>query len=193
MKTFWLCFVPLFVAVDPIGVLPLFMSLTRGAPQPYLGRLVFKSVLTAALVSLLFLVGGGPFMAMLGVTVDDFTIAGGALLFVVSISDILGVEKPWRNTDPSELGVVPIGVPLIAGPAVLTTIILLREQYGVLHTAAGILANVGLAGLIFICSKAISRALGVNGVKLVSKIASLLLASIAVMLIRKGIMSIVGK
>jgi multiple antibiotic resistance protein len=196
VKTFWLCFVPLFVAVDPIGVLPLFMGLTRGAHQPYLGRLVLKSMLTAAVVSLLFLLGGGPFLAMLGVTVNDFSIAGGILLFAFSITDILSVDKSGRVVTPTELaelGVVPIGVPLIAGPALLTTIILLREEHGILPSAAALLVNIGLAGLCFLSSKAISRALGVNGVKLVSKIANLLLASIAVMLVRKGIMSSIGK
>jgi multiple antibiotic resistance protein len=107
----------------------------------------------------------------------------------VSMSDLLRAEKVQRQVDPDSLGAVPIGVPLITGPAVLTTSILLLNEYGVLPTAIALVLNIFIAGLVFRSSQSLQRFLGQPGTKTVSKIASLLLASIAVMIVRKGIES----
>ena len=188
MEVFWLCFVPLFVAVDAIGVLPIFMSLTEGIAQNLVRRIVFQSVLTATVVALVFLAVGTGFLKLLGITVADFMVAGGVLLFVIAMSDLIAVEKPaHRHVDPDSLGAVPIGVPLITGPAVLTTSIILLGQHGTAPTALAIVANILIAGTVFHFARAIHRVLGKAGSRTVSKIASLLLASIAVMFVRKGI------
>lgn len=192
MDSFWLCFVPLFVAVDAIGVLPMFVSLTEGVDKAKSRTIVYQSVITAAAVALAFLAFGPLLLRFLGVTVPDFMIAGGILLIVVSLSDLLTGEKTRRMADPDSLGAVPIGVPLITGPAVLTTCILLAGMYGRLITATAVVVNVVIAGLIFLLAQPITQVLGQTGTKIVSKIASLLLTAIAVMLIRRGIMEIIG-
>jgi len=189
MKEFWLCFVPLFVAVDAIGVLPMFMTLTKEIDNTKIPRVIYQSVITAVIVAFLFLIAGRALLNLLGITVADFMIAGGILLFVISISDILSTEKNMRQIDPESLGAVPIGVPLITGPAVLTTSIILLDGYGFMLTSAAILINVIIAGVVFFFSKFIHGLLGKAGAKTFSKIASLLLASIAVMIVRKGIMT----
>lgn len=189
MKEFWLCFVPLFVAVDAIGVLPMFMTLTRGVPDKRIPRVIYQSVVTAIIVAFVFLIAGRALLNLLGITVADFMIAGGILLFALSMSDLLSREKTQRQIDPESLGAVPIGVPLITGPAVLTTSIILLDGYGFMITATAIFINVIIAGIIFFFSKHLHRLLGKAGSKTFSKIASLLLASIAVMIVRKGIMT----
>jgi multiple antibiotic resistance protein len=189
MKDIWLCFVPLFVAVDAIGVLPMYVGLTEGLEPSRVKRVLFQSIATATAVALAFLGVGKGLLTLLGITVADFMIAGGILLFVISISDLLTAEKTQRRVDADSLGAVPLGVPLIAGPAVLTTSILLQDQYGPLATAAGIVMNIAIAGTLFYFSTSINRALGRTGTKIISKIASLLLASIAVMIVRKGILA----
>ena len=186
-QSFWLCFVPLFVAVDAIGVLPMFMSLTQGVDPGRLRRIVYQSVITAVAVGLFFLGLGKAVLAMLGITVADFMVAGGSLLFIISMSDLLRAEKVQRRIDADSLGAVPIGVPLITGPAVLTTSVLLLDQQGAMTTAAALVVNVLIAGAVFRSAEAINRILGNAGTKSVSKIASLLLAAIAVMIVRKGI------
>jgi multiple antibiotic resistance protein len=185
----FLCFVPLFVAVDAIGVLPMFTSLTEGLEGPVLRRVIRQSVITAAVVGISFLAIGKALLGLLGISVPDFMVAGGTLLFVVSMSDLLRAEKVQRQVDPDSLGAVPIGVPLITGPAVLTTSILLLNEYGVLPTSIALVLNIFIAGLVFRSSESLQRFLGQPGTKTVSKIASLLLASIAVMIVRKGIES----
>jgi len=190
MKAFWLCFVPLFVAVDAVGMLPLFMTLTEGMDKTRLRTVIIQSVITAFTVSLVFLGFGPVLLKFIGITVPDFMISGGILLLAISLSDLLSGEKKQRQTDPESLGVVPIGVPLLSGPAVLTTCILLAEIHGRLLTAAAVITNITLAGLFFVFSDTLTRSMGKTGAKAVSKVASLLLAAIAVMLIRKGIMEI---
>ncbi|MBU1208890.1 MAG: MarC family protein [Proteobacteria bacterium] len=189
MKAFWLCFVPLFVAVDAVGVLPMFMSFTLELNSQKVRRIVYQSVLTATIVALVFLAVGKLILELLGITVADFMVAGGILLFVISISDLLTGEKIQRKVDIESLGAVPLGVPLITGPAVLTTSILLVNEHGFFMTASAIVINILIAGAVFLFAEPINSFLGNAGSKTLSKIASLLLASIAVMIVRKGITS----
>lgn len=194
MKDFWLCFVPLFVAVDPIGVLPMFMGLTEGVERARVRRTILQSVLTALVVALVFLAIGKLVLKSLGITIADFMVAGGVLLFVLAMSDLLSVEKRQRKVDPENLGAVPLGVPLIVGPAVLTTAMLLVDEHGLVPAVLATIVNVLLAGGVFWSAAFIDRILGKTGTKIVSKLANLLLAAIAVMLMRKGIMAfIVGE
>jgi len=130
MKEFWLCFVPLCVATDAVGTLPLLIGMTEDLSRAQVKRVIVQSVFVAMVVALLFLVGGRFALQYLGITVADFMIAGGALLFIMSVGNVIGVEKPEHKLDPESLGAVPLGVPLIAGPAVLTTTLLLLGQYG---------------------------------------------------------------
>lgn len=187
MKEFWLCFVPLFVAVDAVGVLPMFLSLTTGVSRERLPHVLLQSVATAAVVALAFIALGKPLLGFLGMEVYDFMIAGGILLLAISLTDLITGDKRRKRMDPNTLGAVPIGVPLITGPAVLTTCLLLVSSHGRPLTAVAVLANIALAGVIFMFARPITRVLGNAGSKTASKIASLLLASFAVMLVRKGV------
>ena len=191
-RTFWLCFVPLFIAVDAIGVLPIFISLTEGIDEKKRRTIVVMSVITAMIVGLLFLFIGEVVLRLLGITVADFMIAGGIVLFLISVSDLVTVEKPLRTAQVESMGPVPIGVPLIVGPAVLTTIMLLVREYGFLPTSVAVLTNVLIAGIVFLLSGYIIRIIGNSGSKIFSKIASLFLAAIAVMMVRKGIFAFIG-
>lgn len=187
MNEFWLCFVPLFVAVDAVGVLPVFLSLTRDMAPHQVRRVIVHSVATAMAVALAFLALGTAILDLLGIGVADFMVAGGILLFVLALGDLLANEKLQRRVEADGLGAVPLGVPLITGPAVLVTSMLLLNQYGAGWTAAAIIANILVAGIVFRFAASIGRVLGRVGEKIVSKIAMLLLAAIAVMMVRKGI------
>jgi multiple antibiotic resistance protein len=102
-------------------------------------------------------------------------------------------EKIQRRIDPESMGAVPLGVPLITGPAVLTTAILLINEHSLLVTSAAILINILIAGILFFFAQYINMILGKSGAKTVSKIASLFLAAIAVMMVRKGLISFLIK
>ena len=187
MRSFWLTFVPLFVAVDAVGVLPMFINLTEGIEKQDVRRIILQSMITALLVALLFIALGTAILRFLGITVADFMVAGGTLLFVISIRDILSAEKRSYVIDPECMGAVPIGVPLITGPAVLTTSMLLINEHSLFITSLSIVINILIAGGVFISAPFINRVLGKTGSKTISKITSLLLAAIGVMIVRRGI------
>jgi multiple antibiotic resistance protein len=191
LNSFLLCFVPFFVAVDAIGVLPIYMGLTKGFDPGIKRRVLIQSVATAACVSTAFLLAGPAVLARVGVGVPDFMVAGGILLLVISLSDLVTGEKRQALGDRETVGAVPIGVPLLSGPAVFTTSILLVNEHGVALTAVALIINILIAGVLFILSEPIEKFLGDSGSQILSKVASLFLASIAVMLIRKGIVEIV--
>lgn len=187
MSEFWACFVPLFVAVDAVGVLPIFLGFTRELARGSVGALIVKSIVSATVVAGGFTVLGRELMEALNVTVGDFMVAGGAVLFVMAMSDLVRLAPRLDSVRPEDLGVVPLGIPLIAGPAVLTTAMLQRDLHGVGLTLAALAANMALAGGVFWLARPIYRALGPTGSAIFSKVANLLLAAIAVMLIRRGV------
>jgi len=191
MKVFLLCFVPFFVAVDALGVLPIFISLTEGLNPSQRHKVLLQSLVTASVVALAFLVVGPTILTALNITVSDFMVAGGILLLVISLSDLLTGEKRQRLVDPETLGAVPLGVPIITGPAVLTTSVLLANVHGMTVTALALLVNIGIAGIIFWFASQITGFLGNAGTMILSKMASLFLATIAVMLIRRGVIEII--
>ncbi len=192
MTKFWLCFVPLFVAVDAIGVLPLFVSLTEEMDKSRIRAVILQSISTACIVAVAFIWFGPALLRFLGITVADFMVAGGVLLLAISLSDLITGEKRQRQVEPDSLGAVPIGIPLITGPAVLTTCLLLTSMHGRWITTAAVVVNIAFVGLVFLAAGPITRVLGRTGTKTASKLASLLLAAIAVMLMRKGIMGILA-
>jgi len=188
---FWRSFVPLFVAVDAIGVIPLFMAFTEGMEPGRVRSVILQSVITAFGVALFFILAGPELLRFLGVTVADFMIAGGILLLVISMTDIVAGEKQRMQVDPATLGAVPIGVPLMTGPAVLTTSLLLVQVHGMFIISIAVFVNILIAGALFLSASRITAFIGTRGAKIVSKIMSLILTSIAVMLVRKGIFEIV--
>ena len=119
-------------------------------------------------------------------------IAGGILLFVIALVDLLSIEKKRMKLTPDNIGPVPLGTPLMVGPAVLTTSLMLVSVYGPVTTVTAIIANIAIAGSVFYASEIVTRIVGLAGTRALSKIANLLLAAIAVMMVRKGIFEIAG-
>lgn len=183
-----LAFIPVFVAVDAIGTLPILTSLTQGLDRQQTHRIILQSMLTALALSVAFILVGKLVFRALGITMGDFMIAGGVILFCLAITDIINPIKRRRMPD-SDFGVVPLGTPLLAGPAVLTTSMLAVSEYGLLPTLISVVVNILLAGLLFRSSLSAIKLLGKSGAKAMSKVSNLLLAAIAVMLIRKGLVS----
>jgi multiple antibiotic resistance protein len=185
-------FIPLFVAVDAFGVLPIFVGLTEDLDTKQKNQVVIQSIWTASVVAIIFILVGKLIFRYLGITIADFMIAGGAILFCISITDIINPTKK-RRIPSDNLGSVPIGIPLIVGPAVLTTSLVLESQYGLLVTIISILLNILIASAVFRQSHRLITILGDAGSKALSKVMSLLLGAIAVMLIRLGIQTFLIK
>lgn len=191
MREFLLSFIPIFVAMDAIGVLPIFMGFTEHIKKNEKRKIVGQSILTAFIIGLVFLFLGKWIFKTLGILVSDFKIAGGLVLLAISLKDILQFEKT-RKLSSDTMAAVPIGTPLITGPAVLTTMVILLDTYGITPTIFSFVINLLIAWIVFLNADLISEFLGKAGSKAVSKIASLLLAAIAVMMIRKGLIDTIS-
>lgn len=166
------------------------MSLIEGVEKPQKTKIIRQSVITALTVSIGFLAIGKFVFSVLGIEIYDFKIAGGLLLLVFAINDLLFAEK-GKRTITSTMGVVPLGIPLIVGPAVLTSIIMTVDTYGYVPTITSLVVNLIIVWLVFLKSDFIYRFMGEGGSKAFAKVASLLLAAIAVMMIRRGFVDMI--
>jgi multiple antibiotic resistance protein len=184
-------FIPLFVAIDIVAVLPVYASLTRELTASSRKGIARESIVTALLVGVLFIGMGEGIFSILGITGNDFKIAGGIVLLVFAVLDLIRRDGDARKP-PARFGVVPIGVPLIVGPAVLTTLLVLVDHYGVLVTTCSFILNLGIVWILFEKASSIVKFLGEGGIVALSKIVALLLASIAVMMIRIGLQNILA-
>ncbi len=190
LADFMLAFIPIFVAVDAIGLLPIFVSLTSGIDRPAKNKIIVQSIITASCLAVAFIIAGRAVFKFLGITIEDFMIAGGAILFCIAILDLVTTKKMERQPN-QELGAVPIGTPLLVGPAVLTTSLITVDQHGTVLTLIAVLVNIFLAGVVFNFSDGFIRVLGKSGAGALSKVLALFLAAIAVMMMRRGILEII--
>ncbi|HEY6012058.1 MAG TPA: MarC family protein [Nitrospirota bacterium] len=189
-KPFLVSLIPIMVALDAPGTLPLYVGMTEGMKKHDRRKIVRQSILTAFLVTLGFVLLGRAIFNALGILVADFTIAGGIVLLIIAVTDILraGEKNMPRST---EFGVVPLGTPLIAGPAMLTTTLILVGNHGYFPVILSLVVNLAIAWLIFAQSDRIIRIIGISGSRAFGKVVALILAAFAVTLIRSGILTFI--
>src|SRR5512145_697527 len=192
LHPFLLSVIPILVALDAPGALPLFVGMTEEMSDGERRRTVRQSIMTAFLVTIGFVLLGQAVFAALGIRVEDFMIAGGAVLLVIA-STYIGAAGERRTPPGPAFGVVPLGTPLIAGPATLTTTLVLVGQHGYPPVILSLVVNILLAWLIFAQANRIIRLIGISGSRALAKVASLLLAAIAVKMIRSGIVELAGR
>lgn len=186
-------FIPLLVALDAPGTLPIYMALTDGVTRRERKRLVRQSILTAFFVAVGFMLVGQWVFDALGIMVEDFMVAGGIVLLIIAVNDIIKAgEKRTSALSPS-FGVVPLGTPLIAGPATLTASLVLVGNYGYMPVILSLTANILIAWLIFSQAERIISIIGINGSRAFAKIMALILAAFAVKMIRAGIFRLLDK
>ena len=186
-----LTFIPMFFTVDPIGILPIFASLTHGLSAQEKKQIIFQSLVTASLVAVGFIFLGNWIFHFLGITMGDFMVAGGVILFCLAMVDLTAKGKTRRGA-LSELGAVPIGTPLVVGPAVLTISLMLVSVHGLLVTLIAVFLNIAIVWIVFTFSDVLMRFLGTAGSRALSKVMMLLLAAIGVMMVRRGIIEIIS-
>jgi len=182
-------FISIFVAISVLSVLPIFISFTEEIAGER-KKIAGQSVLTTFLVATGFMFLGSAVFRAIGIAVEDFMIAGGILLLVFSIVDIVFPDSKGRQVSSTTMGVVPIGTPLLAGPATLTTTLVLVGHYGYLPVIVSLFLNFLIAWAILYKAELIIRLIGINGARAFAKITSLVLAAIAVKMIRIGLFAI---
>jgi len=179
-------FIPIFVAIDPIGLAAIFLGLGQGVAAKQRQAIARQATLTGGGVALLFLFLGTSIFQALGISTGDFQIAGGLILFILAARDLThSVAEPEKL--PPDFGIVPLGMPLIAGPALIATLLLVSQTHGIAIALAALVANLLLVVLAFAYSEKLGQLVGPTGMRAISKIISMLLAAIAVSLIRAGL------
>ena len=192
LEPYILTFIPIFVAVDAIGNIPLFISLVEGMSKHQRHRVIAESVTTATVVAIIFMFIGKWVLRLIGITISDFQIAGGVLLFVISVRLLLpGATKGLlSNGHDKDVGVFPLGTPLITGPAVLTTTLIMLDSFGIMPTFVSLVINMLIVWITLVRANAIMKFMGTGGTRAFSKIMYILLAAIGVMMVRRGIVGV---
>jgi multiple antibiotic resistance protein len=185
-QLFTLAFVPLFIAIDALGLPPIVISLSEGMTVRERKKMVHIAILTALIVGLAFLFLGKVVLTLMGISVGSFAIAGGIILLVQSIRNMTS-GRMMDAVKEEMVAVVPIGTPLLAGPATITTLLLLTSQVPLEVVLEAFVINVVLAWAICLSSYRILKVMGQGGVRALSRVFSLLLASIAVTMILNGL------
>jgi multiple antibiotic resistance protein len=189
-----LTFVPLFVAMDPVGNLPIFLTFTQQGTARHRKKTANLATLTAFGVGLLFVAVGKAIFSLLDIEVTDFLMAGGIILLVLAIRYLItGKTLETDDASASEMiGVVPLGTPLVVGPAVLAALLLLMGRYHIAIVLSSFVLNLVIQWVLFRQATRIVAFLGRTGAAAISKVIMLLLAAIAVKMIREGILTILG-
>ena len=202
MLFFFKALVALFTVVDPIGLVPVVLGLTASYSAQARSVIVSRAIFVAAGVMAFFAIFGQIIFASLGVTAEAFSIAGGALLFLVAIDMLFGRQSGTRETprearetrtrEDMSVFVFPLAIPMIAGPGTITTIILLVSTAGfrplqllALTLAAAI--TLAAAWLAMLVSGQIQKRIGTTGILVVSRVLGMLLAAVAAQFILNGI------
>jgi len=180
-------FALLFAVTDAIGTVPIFVSLTSAFPDAR-KRILKQAIVISTAVLVVFALFGWLIFDIFGITLDDFRIAGGIILFVVAMDQLTGGDVKSKGLEPSDVAAFPLAIPLLAGPGAISTVIIISgPPYSPLLALIVILCNSVLAYAILSSTDAVRKILGANGTNALSRITALLIAALAVSFVVGGI------
>jgi multiple antibiotic resistance protein len=191
-------FATLLVVVDPPGVVPMFVALTKGETPAHRRAILIRAVLIAFGAALFFLVAGRAVLSYLGVTVHAFSISGGILLFVAAMPMLFGQRGGLQSPEPKEptaghdIAVFPLAMPLLSGPGTIATILLLTSQAGgdfqkLAAIGIAIAAVFLVAFLTLYLGARLIRLVGKGGVDIATRVMGIVLAALAVQYVLNGV------
>ena len=177
----------LFIILDPIGLIPVFMAVTQTySPEQRLATLS-KATLVALVLLVVFTFAGAAVLRFFGITVNDFRIAGGILLLVIALR-IVG--EAHYGVPEGGSGIVPLAVPLLVGPGAITTTIVFSGTYGLWITLSAVLIAFAVMFVIFRYVNFLFKMLGRTGSDVIARLMGMLLAAIAIQFVRQGIQEV---
>jgi multiple antibiotic resistance protein len=182
----------LFIITDPIGNLPIFFALTKRESNHKRREVFLTAVIAAFILLLLFTLAGGWILLLFHISMSDFKIAGGGLLFVISI--LLLVRGSWfesNNEESTRSGVVPLACPILVGPGAITTAMVQVGIFGINITLIAIFINFFVSFIILYFGNHILRIIGDVGAEIMSRILLILIAAMGVNFVRQGILEII--
>jgi multiple antibiotic resistance protein len=195
-------FVVFFVVVEPISLIPLFTGLTAGATDAYKRRMAVQAVGIAAVILLMFALGGASFLTLMGISLEAFRIFGGLLLFLLALEMVFARESGARTSSSeaaesrrrADISVFPLAFPFIAGPGALATILLwfgpLRlpaqtEVFGTYMVAVAVVLAIAL--VLMLLADPLMRVIGVTGANVAGRLLGVILGALAVQFVLDGL------
>ncbi len=188
LENILVAFVKIAVAIDIPGILPIYLVLVEAFKTEERREVIRIGLATSFFTGLLFLFLGRAILNILGITLIDFQFGGGLILIIMGVQELLGGGMGIKKASDA-VGVVPIGVPLIIGPAVISIMVVSVDQHGVIPTLIAFTLNVALVGIVFQYATFINRVFGHNGMKVASKVIMMLLIALGMKMIRTGILA----
>lgn len=194
-------FFTILIVVDPIGIVPLFLSATSHLGQAERRAVMRKAVAVAGFILSVFIVAGRFILSFFGISPGAFYIAGGVMFFLISLDMLFGQPKRSKTSsqeseeDTSSVAVFPLAIPMIAGPGAVTTIMLYSTGAGDWLTITGLLfaALVPILAVEFIAMRSsgfILKLLGKTGVSVVERMMGLVLSGLAVQFVYDGLVKL---
>ena len=203
-------FATLFVTIDPVGLAPMFLAVTAGATAATRRRIAVRATLIGGAILFLFLVAGRGVLGVLGISVPAFQIAGGLLLLIIAI-EMVFEKRNRRKSETAEkalsqhaahqeelhdVAVFPLAIPLIAGPAAISAVILRSSQavdtVSYLGLALVILVIIGACFVSFLLADRIERMMGETAAVVVTRLLGVLLAALSIQFIADGIRAMIA-
>jgi multiple antibiotic resistance protein len=194
-------FLAVFIVVDPFGIVPIFISLTPGLTPSRRRATILKAVVVAFVVLVLFIFTGNVILRFLGIQPGSFFIAGGILMFIVSIDLLLGkpgrtkTSSPEHDEEREDVSIFPLAIPMLAGPGAITTVLLYVSEDQLPPFIPFILVgSVALALAIAALTMALSafflRVLGKTGVSVIERIMGIVLTGLSVQFVYDGLLKL---
>jgi len=177
----------LFIMVDPLGNIPIFMSLTEKMPKKQKTKTFNTATIVSIILLLLFAFAGQEIFSIFGVSIYSFQIAGGILLLIIAIRLIITGRIIDLEQNSESIGAVPIAMPLLVGPGAITTAIFTLQQYGIIITALAIIITLSITWIILRSANKVYHFLGKSGALVIAQVNALFIAAIAIQYIIVGI------
>ena len=201
LELFLSAFAVLFVIIDPPGCAPIFATLTRGTSRKHQTSMAFKSVFVGAVILFGFAYAGEFVFDKLGISLDALRIAGGIMLFIIGLNMVFERRTEKRENraeevledieDPEDISVFPMGIPMIAGPGTMASLLILKSDVDNFQQEAAILAALASVLIItwisFLIAGPLIKLMGKNFTDVLTRVLGVLLATLAVQFVVDGI------
>ena len=179
--------VALFVVVDPIGNVPIFIGLTKNLSPAQRSRAFRSAIIVSAILLLLFAFAGQLLLTLFGISIQSFKIAGGLLLLLLAMKILISGSWEEKEIKPEGAGAVPMAFPLLAGPGAITTTIVMLQTMGVLEVILAVLIIIFITSLVLISIERIYLFLGETGSAVAARLMAIFIAAIAFQFMIEGL------
>jgi len=201
LALFLSAFTTLFVIIDPPGCAPIFATLTQGTSKKHQRTMAFKSVAVASVILIGFAYVGKFLFAKLGISLDALRIAGGIMLFIIGLNMVFEKRTEKREdraeglleeiSDPEDISVFPMGIPMIAGPGTMASILLLKSRAAEtgqeLTIIAALIAVLLISLISFLIAGPLMKLMGKTFTNVLTRVLGILLATLASQFIIDGV------